>query len=116
MSRNAYIREWQRQNPDKRRTHVLRHMYGITAEQYDEMVAEQDGVCAICGNAETWISNKTGKVSRLSVDHNHVTGDIRGFVCRRCNRVMGFVEDDPYLVRRILEYLEVRNETPRIVV
>ncbi len=51
---------------------------GMDADLYDSLLASQDGVCAICGNPP--------KKRRLSVDHNHRTGQVRGLLCFRCNR------------------------------
>ena len=51
---------------------------GVTPEEYDRLLAEQDGGCAICGNPP--------KTRRLHVDHNHRTAKVRGLLCFRCNR------------------------------
>lgn len=64
-------------SPEYRRNSALRSRYGITTEQYDEMLAEQAGVCAICGNPP--------KKRRLYVDHDHDTGRVRGLLCAHCN-------------------------------
>lgn len=58
--------------------------YGLTIEQYDMMLKQQKGVCASCGAAP----NK----NRLSVDHNHTTGKVRGLLCVPCNRLIGHLE------------------------
>ena len=52
--------------------------YGITEQQYLEMLARQLGVCAIC--------QKPPKTRRLHVDHDHKTGRVRCLACHRCNR------------------------------
>lgn len=74
-----------------RRNHQqhLRIRYGLKVEQYDAMLAAQGGVCAVCR-----LSPKTGR--RLSVDHNHRTGSIRGLLCRGCNIRVGAVESELY--------------------
>ena len=68
------------------RSNHLKYNYGLTTEQYEKMLEEQNGVCAICKLPETWTHKKTGKVSLLSVDHDHETGKIRGLLCRDCNQ------------------------------
>lgn len=78
----------------------LKRGYGITEAQYDEMVASQDGKCRICRSA-----CKTGQ--RLSVDHCHKTGKVRGLLCKNCNNAIGLFKDDPELLRRAIEYLEL---------
>ena len=61
-----------------RKTH-LKCNYNMTVDEYDELYQKQNGVCAICGKKESH-RNKYG-VRRLSVDHNHSTGKIRGLLC-----------------------------------
>ena len=62
----------------------LKYNYGITLAQYDEMFNDQNGVCAICGLPS--ISH------RLSVDHDHKTGKVRGLLCHPCNMSLGVYE------------------------
>ena len=70
--------------------HTMRKCtFGITREQFESMLAAQNGVCAICGRPET--VKRKGVVHALSVDHCHVTGKIRGLLCSRCNRLLGYV-------------------------
>ena len=59
--------------------------FGITIEQYDKMLAAQDGVCAIC-------AGECGSGRRLAVDHDHGTGRVRALLCVRCNRQLGLFE------------------------
>ena len=75
---------------------------GVTIEDYDLMLAGQDGVCAICRNPP--------KVRRLDVDHNHSTGRVRGLLCHRCNRTLASWVNDEWL-RAALVYL-VRTRAP----
>lgn len=70
--------------------HNLKRMYGMTLGQYDEMVENQNGVCMICEKPEI---NR-----RLSVDHDHKTGKVRGLLCCRCNFALGIVEDDGFVI------------------
>lgn len=60
------------------RKNRLKRTYGLTLKQYDKMIEDQGGVCAICGGI-----NENGH--RLAVDHNHETGKVRGLLCRKCN-------------------------------
>jgi hypothetical protein len=74
------------------------HTYGITKEQYDAMLAEQDGKCAICrgGNGG----------QRFHVDHNHLTAVVRGLLCFHCNQGLGSFRDDANFLRLAIDYLE----------
>ena len=78
--------------------------YGIAVDDYDKMFKKQNGVCAICGKPETKIS-RSG-VRRLSIDHNHKTGKIRGLLCCKCNIGIGsFLESVEFLLKAI-KYLK----------
>lgn len=84
---------WRTKNKDKRRE----QKFGLTPGQYDEMLAEQQGVCAIC---------KQPSPSRaLAVDHDHQTGAVRGLLCTGCNVGLGNFRDDTELLARAQAYL-----------
>jgi Recombination endonuclease VII len=86
-------------------------IYGISPEEFDAMLATQNGVCAIC---------KRKSEKKLCVDHCHVTGVVRGLLCNKCNTGLGFYGDNPALLRTAAAYLEVfrpprpPHETPKI--
>jgi hypothetical protein len=82
------------------RISALRRNYGITAEDYDRMLSEQGGACAVCGGGPR------GNHKYLSVDHDHATGVVRGLLCTTCNPAIGMFKDDPALLRRAADYLE----------
>lgn len=72
----------------------LKDKYGITLDEYEKLLFDkQNGVCAICKQPETK-RHITGAVYRLSVDHNHKNGLIRGLLCKRCNIILGQLEVD----------------------
>jgi hypothetical protein len=75
----------------------LKHLYGITLEQFNTMVVEQNGVCAIC--------DKPPVDERLVVDHCHITGKVRGLLCRLCNSGIGKLGDDVERLKRAVAYL-----------
>ncbi|TXH11588.1 MAG: hypothetical protein E6R04_01480 [Spirochaetes bacterium] len=77
----------------------LKTRYGLTLHEYELLLKEQDGKCAICGEVCS-----TGK--RLAVDHDHKTGRVRGLLCRRCNRGVGHFDDDISRLERALTYLK----------
>ncbi len=94
-------------NPEKLMLKRLRRSmrkYGITIADWHRMFDAQGGVCAICRRPET--TGQYGKPSRLSVDHCHETGRVRGLLCRSCNRGIGNLSDDPLRLRSAAEYLE----------
>lgn len=72
--------------------------YGLGPGEYDILVAAQGGACAICGGVRR---------QRLSVDHDHSTGVVRGLLCRMCNgRLLTAARDNPDVLRRAADYLE----------
>ncbi len=76
--------------------------YGITPQQFEEMSDAQGGRCAICLMVP---EGKTPKTSLLHVDHNHVTGKVRGLLCDKCNRSLGCLREDPALFDAAKQYL-----------
>jgi len=111
-------RDWYRNNPeranDNRRRWNLKKEYGITVDQYDAMLEAQGGVCAICGKDEPNEHGRTGTKFRLSVDHDHQTGEVRSLLCQKCNRAIGLFGDDPDLVEKASEYIRShRNKAVR---
>jgi hypothetical protein len=82
--------------------------YGMTIADYDALFEEQDGRCAICRRTP---EEAHMDASRLRVDHDHVTGAIRGLLCTGCNSGLGHLGDDPTRLRSAVEYLE--NRLPR---
>lgn len=93
-------REWRKNNAERFRALCtsgrLRLTYGISTADYDEMHESQGGVCAICGRTDQ---------RRLSVDHDHVTGAIRGLLCTACNRGIATFGDNLDGALRVVEYL-----------
>lgn len=82
----------------------LKEQYDLTLEQYDTMFEAQKGVCAICRSPETAKGNH-GNIRRLSVDHNHKTGVVRGLLCSKCNAGIGYFDDDPAILAEAIRYL-----------
>jgi hypothetical protein len=88
-----------RRRSDSRESRWLT-IYGITAEEYNAIKEFQGGVCALCRRAN-------GARKALSVDHDHVTGVVRGALCLPCNRnVLGHARDSIEFFERCIEYLQ----------
>ena len=77
---------------------------GCSPEQYTKMLEGQGGVCAICGANEGHRS-KHNRACKLAVDHDHVSGRVRGLLCGRCNRGLGWFRDSPELLEKAIRYL-----------
>ena len=72
---------------------------------YNYLQKKQGKGCAICGRAETY-KNKTGRSKKLSIDHNHETGMVRGLLCAKCNFALGFVEENINTLQNMIKYLD----------
>ena len=86
-------------NPRVQLNRYLKSTYNITLQQYDEMLLEQGGVCAICG------SDYPGYYGRFAVDHNHETNEVRGLLCNQCNVGLGALQDSPDILLKAAHYL-----------
>lgn len=76
----------------------IQDTYGLEPGEYDKLFEAQGGKCAICGGTRR---------QRLSVDHCHKTGQVRGLLCRMCNgRLLTSVRDNPNTLRNAADYLE----------
>jgi len=75
--------------------------YGITLQLYDKLLQLQNYRCMVC---ETMHEESYRK--RLSVDHCHATGQVRGLLCRNCNLALGFARDNPDILKRLAIYVE----------
>jgi recombination endonuclease VII len=92
--------------PEKRRIWHLRQDFGITVEQYNQMLEAQGGVCACCKQPETHTRPCADgvQISPLSIDHNHRTGEIRALLCHHCNAAYGHLREDEARILALLEY------------
>lgn len=80
------------------RDSTLRRKYGITAAEYDQMLADQGGACAVC--------EKPDPKRALVVDHCHRSTKVRALLCDRCNRLLGVVNDDRSLLEAAIRFLD----------
>lgn len=97
-------KRWNQKHKDKRfetrRSSHLRRNFGITLEQYRELLLKQDESCAICKRHISEFNQE------LAVDHNHTTGEIRGLLCTNCNYRLVAKHTDSNLLRTIADYLD----------
>ena len=99
-------RNRQKESPLDRKNGRLKGLFGITMDEYLDMLGRQGGVCAICSRAEKTIDKRNGRPKYLSVDHCHETGQIRMLLCWHCNTAIGKFNHDPALLRKAADYLE----------
>lgn len=99
-----YQREYQRKNKSMSRHYRLKHVYGITQDDYNSLFKKQNGQCSCCGRHQTDI----GKV--LCVEHNHKSGKVRGLVCHRCNLAIAVIENKEICLKVTL-YLQSAGDS-----
>jgi Recombination endonuclease VII len=101
---------WRDANPGRIRDYQLQRLYGISIEEYAAETAKREGRCDVCheipdGNGPNGTS--------LCVEHNHVTGEIRGYADRDCNVMIGGAHDDPVRLAMGIVYLKPTLEQLR---
>jgi hypothetical protein len=106
---NASVKERFSKNRGQQKHYQLKYKYGLSIEEYEAALQKQAGVCAICGCMETE-KHQNGTVKKLNVDHNHETGQVRGLLCSRCNRVIGYTKENKELLKSIVDYLRYWSE------
>jgi hypothetical protein len=83
------------------RVRQLRDKYGLEIEEYECLAIDQNFCCKICG-----IHQEQCASGHLSVDHDHITGQIRGLLCPRCNSLIGFAQDNTRVLIQAISYLK----------
>lgn len=91
-----------KQNEAKLWANQLKYRMGITPEQYEELLKEQNGVCAICKE----FNKRKDRIIRFDVDHCHRTGRVRGLLCNNCNQALGRIKDSIPNLKTAIGYLE----------
>lgn len=84
-------------DPRVRRDRYLRSKYDIGLVEYEAMLIQQDGRCAVC------IDPLGGRSPHL--DHNHQTGKVRGLLCSNCNTAMGLLRENPLVMLSMVRYI-----------
>ena len=94
---------------EKEYKHLMRRFfkkeYGITLEQYQEMLLKQNGKCKLCLKEQDFKDYRSARRINLSVDHCHTTGKVRGLLCIKCNQGLGAFNDDIELIKKAMEYI-----------
>lgn len=107
---NKKTKKYQLDNPEKckitKRKQNLKKRYGLTVEDIERMLKNQNYKCAICGREIFLHGDSVDKNKIARVDHNHETGKVRGLLCNDCNRGIGLLKDNPMLLANAIKYLE----------
>ena len=90
-------------NPAVYRNAELQRRYGITQQDYDRMITEQNYQCAICKTTDPGGRHNS---NYFVVDHCHTTGKVRKLLCHHCNTALGLVGDNTHILQSMIEYLQ----------
>ena len=104
-----HILNYRKNNPNANRNKHYKKRYGITVEEYESMAKAQNYLCAICERPETKL-RKDGTVMILSVDHDHLTGQVRDLLCSKCNILLGFLETGNVTFSQLIHYIKKHND------
>lgn len=96
-------RLWRSLNRVKTKGYALKLKYNLSLADYNTLLERQCGVCAICGQ-------EAPPGSYLSVDHDHVTGTVRGLLCNSCNLGLGWFHDNEETLITAVEYLRKNKQ------
>ncbi len=83
--------------------------FGINSLEYELLYEKQDGKCAICNNPETANDKNKSELRSLAVDHDLVTGKVRGLLCTNCNIGLGHLKDNVSILEEAINYLNNNN-------
>lgn len=101
---NQWRREHKAKNPNRAKEYEfargLKRFYGLTVEQYRQMLQSQNERCACCGKHQSEFKR------RLHVDHDHATGQIRALLCTECNPGLGYFQHSVERLMEAVRYLE----------
>ena len=98
---NASMQEWRRKNPDRVKHYRRKRVFGLSKQQFLELLKACKNKCQVCG---TPFTHSKGRWKSPYVDHCHKTGMIRGLLCGSCNGAEGFLKT-PENARRLYEYM-----------
>ena len=99
---------WAERHPEQNKRRIkngnLRRSFGIGIDEYEQMHAAQNGLCAICQRPER--HSHKGVTPALCADHDHTTGKVRALLCMDCNRGIGCFDENILITTAALEYLK----------
>lgn len=108
--KNKKYKKYYLDNPEKCkklvRNRILKNRYGLTTEDLEKMLRDQDNKCAICGRELFLHGASVDKNKIACVDHNHETGEVRGLLCDKCNRGLGYFKDNTDYLLSAVSYLK----------
>lgn len=87
-------------NKDRWRNNEFKRKYGITVDDYNQLLTEQEHSCKVCGKHESELDKA------LCVDHCHTHGHVRALLCSNCNLAFGLLFEDINIMKKMIEYAQ----------
>ncbi len=98
-------KNYHRKNRTKRLEHTAKKLYNLDSLEYRSLFLKYQNKCAVCLNEETKIDHRTGNIKRLSIDHDHKTGKVRGLLCSNCNLLLGHSKENKNTLLKMIDYI-----------
>lgn len=108
---NEKRRQWGAANGDRIHARHIRKRYGMDVDDFLALLERQEDCCLICLGLFDFVGYHKSDKSPV-VDHDHVSGKVRGLICKKCNIALGCFRDSPQVVASALRYLRLRKEQP----
>lgn len=99
--RNGYLKEWREKHPFENSFWYRETKLGFTKKDFERVALSQNNVCAICKEAPKY----EYRGDSFHVDHDHITGKVRGLLCSHCNRMLGCAKDNKEILANAITYL-----------
>lgn len=101
----TYHKKYKQLNPEKSTDAHYKRSFGMTLDDVRALLHTQNNQCALC-NVELSVLQGRGFSTNAHVDHDHITGKVRGILCGNCNTALGKLGDSIESIERVLSYLK----------
>ena len=105
---NKCYKEWRKKNSfdpkERNKLYQKKFKYNLAEDEYRNLFKEQNNKCAICGT-------EFNEKNKGFVDHSHITSEVRGLLCTKCNSLLGMANDDIEILKKAIEYLKDKENS-----
>lgn len=105
LARQGYEKRHKDKLLNNRRKAQRKYKYGLSDQQYNKLIEDQQGLCGICSVELVQQATIKHAPNTMCVDHSHHTGEVRGLLCTKCNKGLGLLGDSVEAIQRALDYL-----------
>lgn len=100
-------KRWRQTNKEKLAAYKRKKSYGLSQEDYDLVLKEQNYRCKICSVSTQALEEKYPRTyhKKLVVDHCHSSGNVRALLCHHCNLFVGYLESKEHVLSEAVKYI-----------